>query len=182
VSDRCVVRQLRDDDAAAFAAGSRDPDVVRYSGLGRRYTVASAREAIAREAASRQAGEALELAVADPRTDSFWGSFGLWKMAWKDDRAELGFWLVREARGRGAATSAIRLFSRWAFEALGLARIEALSDHDNPAAHRALSAAGFRREGRMRSYVLRDDGRADVLVFGLLADELPATTCSRSRA
>jgi [ribosomal protein S5]-alanine N-acetyltransferase len=174
-SDRCVLRPLRAEDAGAFAGATRDPDVVRFSGLRRRHSAASARELIASVPGWARSGKALELAVADPASDAFWGSIGLWKITWEDERAELGFWIVPGARRRGAAGSAVRLLARWAFDELGLARLEALSDHDNPAAHGALSAAGFRPEGRMRSYVLRDDGRADVLVFGLLPEDLLVT-------
>jgi RimJ/RimL family protein N-acetyltransferase len=170
--ERALVRELRPDDAAAFAEGSGDPAVVRFSGQTRRLTVDSAREMIARTPEWREAGDALELAVADPATAEFWGSIGLWKLVWADERAELGFWLLPRARERGAASAAVRLLSRWAFAELGLARLDALSDHDNPASHRVLTAAGFREEGRMRSFALRDDGRADTLLFGLLPGEL----------
>ncbi len=57
---------------------------------------------------------------------------------WRAPRAEIGFWLLPEARGRGVATRAVCVFCRWAFAELALARIQASADVDNPASQRVL--------------------------------------------
>jgi RimJ/RimL family protein N-acetyltransferase len=38
-------------------------------------------------------------------------------------RGHIGYWVVRDARGRGVCTRALRLLSRWALEELGLIRL-----------------------------------------------------------
>lgn len=92
---------------------------------------------------------------------------------WRAPRAEIGFWLLPEARGRGVATRAVCVFCRWAFAELALARIQASADVDNPASQRVLEKAGFTREGVMRSYQTRPDGsRADFALYSLLPGEI----------
>jgi RimJ/RimL family protein N-acetyltransferase len=82
--------------------------------------------------------------------------------------AELGFWLVPRARGRGLAACAIRLTVRRAFEELGLERVHGLTDIDNPAAQRVLEEAGFVREGVLRGLERRPTGRLDFVSYSML--------------
>jgi hypothetical protein len=57
------------------------------------------------------------------------------------------------------------------------ARVEALVVPDNVASQRVLEKAGFRREGKLRSYLVFEHGRADALIY--LA---PSGTTSRNAA
>ena len=62
----------------------------------------------------------------------------------------------------------------WAFETLGLARLEGTVDPENVASQRVAEQCGFRREGCLRSStIIRQTGeRRDALVYGLLQGEL----------
>jgi RimJ/RimL family protein N-acetyltransferase len=55
---------------------------------------------------------------------------------------------------------------------LGLARLELLTATANLASQRVAERAGFTREAVLRSYLLGKQGRLDMVVFGLLAEEL----------
>src|SRR5437763_1518523 len=63
---------------------------------------------------------------------------------------DVGYWLRREARGRGYTTRAVVLLARWAFD-LGCARLQIRADTENAASIGVAERAGFRREGVMRS-------------------------------
>jgi ribosomal-protein-alanine N-acetyltransferase len=65
-------------------------------------------------------------------------------------RAELGYILGREHWGRGFAGEAQRRAIDFAFEDLGLHRLEADTHPDNAASLRSLERLGFRREGLLR--------------------------------
>lgn len=85
----------------------------------------------------------------------------------------IGYWCVPEARGRGLTTRALRLVSRWAFDELGLERLELITDPDNVASQRVAEKVGYQREGVLRSHLLHPDGRRrDSVMFSLLPDEL----------
>ena len=87
-------------------------------------------------------------------------------------RAAVGYWLTPEARGRGVVTHAVRLIARWAFDDVGIARLELTCGPDNRASQRVAERCGFTREGVLRSRVRFKGGRRDTVVFSLLAGEL----------
>jgi RimJ/RimL family protein N-acetyltransferase len=85
----------------------------------------------------------------------------------------VGYWLAAGARGRGLTSAALQALSRWAFEELGLGRVELVTDPDNIASQRVAEKAGFTREGVLRSILVNRDGsRRDGVMFSLLPDEL----------
>jgi RimJ/RimL family protein N-acetyltransferase len=77
----------------------------------------------------------------------------------------LGYWVIERARRRGLASSAARVVSDWALGEAGIARLEALTETDNIASQRVLERAGYRREGRLASYLMVSGGRADALLY-----------------
>ena len=86
--------------------------------------------------------------------------------------ASIGYWLAADARGRGAATHAVRLLAGWAFAVLGLRRITLTCAPDNDASQRVAGRAGFVREGILRSNIVFKGGRRDSVLFSLLPGEL----------
>ena len=74
------------------------------------------------------------------------------------ERGEIGYELVAEARGRGAATRGVGLLVGWAFRELRMRRIQALVHPANLASMAVLERLGFEREGLLRSYRPGDDG------------------------
>jgi ribosomal-protein-alanine N-acetyltransferase len=65
----------------------------------------------------------------------------------------LGYWVGEEHNGHGYATAAVRLAVRYAFEDLGLHRVQANVMTKNPRSARVLAKAGFRREGLALRYL-----------------------------
>jgi RimJ/RimL family protein N-acetyltransferase len=69
-------------------------------------------------------------------------------------RAEIGFWLGSNARGRGLGKAAIELTMRWGFEELGVRRIEGLTTPDNQLSQRAMARAGMVRQPDRDGFVV----------------------------
>ena len=65
----------------------------------------------------------------------------------------LGYFVGEEHNGRGYATTAVGLAVRFAFEDLGLHRVQANVMTTNPRSARVLEKAGFRKEGRALRYL-----------------------------
>jgi [ribosomal protein S5]-alanine N-acetyltransferase len=82
--------------------------------------------------------------------------------------AEVGYWLGQECWGRGMATEALRLFTAYAFDRLGLLRLFALPFADNAASIRVLEKAGFQREGTLRSSAVKFGQPRDQAMFALV--------------
>jgi RimJ/RimL family protein N-acetyltransferase len=131
-------------------------------------TVPQAREWIARADDARQQARAIRLAIVAAADDAFLGQVGLGRLDWNERVGEVFYWVAAEARGREVARRAARMVTDWAFAVLNLARVEIVVNPDNEASQRVAAAAGFTREGVLRSYQLFKDGRMDVVMFSRL--------------
>lgn len=85
--------------------------------------------------------------------------------------AELGYWLRSDLAGRGYMTEAAAAAVRFAFEEVGLHRLELHAGPGNGASIRVAEKLGFKREGLLRHGSYARDGWYDVYVFGLLASD-----------
>jgi RimJ/RimL family protein N-acetyltransferase len=74
------------------------------------------------------------------------GSVGLTVDGTDARLAELGYVVHPDRWGRGIATEAAGLLTRYGFTDLGLRRVQAGVSPDNPASHRVLEKIGMRRE------------------------------------
>lgn len=83
----------------------------------------------------------------------------------------LGYWMGERFAGHGYMRRAVTCISRYAFERLGLSRIEAACLPENEVSIRLLEKAGFMREGLARRYLNIAGERRDHLLFALLAED-----------
>ncbi|MFC9438280.1 GNAT family N-acetyltransferase [Nocardia sp. NPDC057030] len=177
LSDNVVALRLwRTSDLHQRLAGYADPEFRRFSLLsGAPVTEARVREHFEQETRDREHGRKLSLAIvdaADPR--HVWGGCSVYDIDLDQQRAGVGYWLAPPARGRGAATRTVRLLAKWAFDALGIARLELTCSPDNLASQRVAERAGFVREGVLRSHMRAQHGRRDSVLFSLLPGDLGA--------
>jgi len=81
------------------------------------------------------------------------------------------YWLAASARGRGAATRALRLLSDWAFECLALDELQLWTHAENSASRRVAERAGF-----VRCPALDQRRQVKAGVWDTVAYRLPAPT------
>jgi RimJ/RimL family protein N-acetyltransferase len=151
-----------------------DPEISRWTRIPSPYTEEHARTWIEQTVRDwdRREGEAA-FAVTEAEGDAVVGAIGLRLLREEYGvRGSVGYWVAGEARGRGVATDALKLVSRWGLRQLGLRRLELVTDPENTGSQRVAEKAGFSREGLLRSYLHVPNGRRDVVMFSLLADEL----------
>ncbi len=86
-------------------------------------------------------------------------------------RAEIGFALRSDHWNQGYMFEATSTLLRFAFDKLGLHRVEADVDPRNKASIRLLERLGFQREGHLRERWLVGDEINDTIFFGLLRRE-----------
>jgi RimJ/RimL family protein N-acetyltransferase len=102
---------------------------------------------IAGDPARRAAGLALDLVIAVG--DAAVGEVGLRNVDAERRRAEIGWWIAPDHRGRGLATAAVRLLAGWALgPPCGLVQVWARIDPANLPSARVAASAGLRRLGR----------------------------------
>jgi RimJ/RimL family protein N-acetyltransferase len=85
---------------------------------------------------------------------------------------QVGYWTVPAARGRGIAPAALSAATRFAFDALGLERVELFHGLENAASCRVADKAGFALEGVLRLSHRYGDGELhDEHLHGRLAGD-----------
>ena len=87
------------------------------------------------------------------------------KLDLEQHEGEIGYVVARAARGRGAATRAVRLLTDWGFAGLGLQRIELRIDAQNEASERVAERAGYEKEGVLRNLAFKEGLRKDVSIW-----------------
>lgn len=86
------------------------------------------------------------------------GGSGLHAIDWTVPRCETGYWIRTGHRGRGLATEAVRAVTAFAFDVLGMRRVQALPDDENLASCRVCERAGYALEGVIRHERVAPDG------------------------
>jgi RimJ/RimL family protein N-acetyltransferase len=137
-----TLRRPAPEDADALVAACQDPEIPRWTNVPSPYTREHALEWINRE---------------DPRVLSFLGfedeqlvgSFSLLEIDLDAEYAEVGYWVAKEARGRGLATEGVERLKLVA-DQLGVTRLELLAHKDNAGSRGVARKAGFVDTGELR--------------------------------
>ena len=168
-----TLRPWRADDVDALVELCDDPEIVRFTRVPSPYTRDDALMFLAQKVAAEEQGELVACAIVDAADDRLLGSIDVRRGP--DGRAAVGYLVGAGDRGRGVASRATRLLSRWALTEWGVARLEIHVQPDNPASQRVAERAGFRREGLLRSYLEVKGRRHDSVVFSLLPEDIGST-------
>lgn len=167
-----ALRAWRRADASAVAAGLTDPEFRRQAlfdswGTGEQ----RAAEFLAR--AGEEDRAQVDLAIVDGNDSGrVLGGCSLHSADRVFSRVGVGYWLLADARGFGAASRAVVLVSRWALGPLGFARVELTCGPDNAASQRVARRSGFTREGVLRDHVPQHGGRRDSVMWSLVVSDL----------
>jgi len=117
--------------------------------------------------------------IADAQTELYIGQINLDAIDWKNRVGRIGIVIGSpEQFGRGYGTEAMRLLIAFAFDQMGLNRLELEVYDFNERAIRCYRSCGFREEGRLRQKLFKNGRYVDVIPMGLLRSEWLA---SRSR-
>jgi RimJ/RimL family protein N-acetyltransferase len=165
-----VLRRWAESDIGCVEEASREGRIPEGTTVPANFTMAEGMAWIERQWARVDNGTGLSQAIADAGSDEALGAVVL--MSRKPGTAEIGYWLIERARGRGLGSRAVALVAQWAATDARLERVEALVEPGNIASQRVLEKAGFRREGHLRSYLVFKRRRADALIYSLLPSDL----------
>ena len=172
-----LLRPWRDDDVDAVWAATQDPLLRQWNDAGSQ-SADDVRALLGRRA-DWSAGDHASFAVVTG--DGLLGAVSLHSIDRGQGDAEIGYWTVAAARGRGVAGRAVAAVCGWAFPALQLDRIELFHAVENVASGRVAAKAGFTLEGRLRrSHRYGDGVRHDELLWSRLSDDPPVEVSSRS--
>lgn len=101
-----------------------------------------------------------------PYSNGFAGVISLHTIDIPNHRAEIGYWMAKEARGKGIGTRAASMITEFGLMTMGFNRIDGIVDVRNEASKKLLLNASYEYEGIMKKYVTRRDGsQLDMALF-----------------
>lgn len=172
-----LLRPWREDDLDAVWAAVQDPELRRWNDTGST-SRAEAAERLARRRDWSSGDHASFAVIGD---GALLGSVSLHSIDRDMGDAEVGYWTVASARGRGVAVRAVLAVCSWAFTDLRLDRIQLFHAVENAASGRVAAKAGFTLEGRLRrSHRYGDGVKHDELLWSRLSDDPDPLLSSRS--
>ncbi len=172
-ADGIVLRPPQPADAEGIRQACQDPDIQRWiAAVPSPYTAEDARVFVAWSQQGWRTGEDASFVICERESNALLGTIGLGLDRREHGIASIGYWLAREARGRGIATEAVKLCSRWAFRELAIERLELYTEPGNEPSQRVAERAGFTREGIARGHLRTSTGRRDSVMFSLLPGDL----------
>jgi RimJ/RimL family protein N-acetyltransferase len=110
--------------------------------------------------------------IFDATTGTFIGGTGVNHISQQNRYANIGYW-VRTGRVRqGLASRALRLAARYAFETLGMKRVEITAHPDNIASRRVAEKAGATFEGIVRNRIFMRGRPYPAALYSLVPEDL----------
>ncbi len=192
-TDAITLRPVVPSDAEAIYRGAQDPEVPKFTTLPANYSLDNAINFAKNRAPERHANRlelifAIDFNLVDQNRKSanqigkptyslgqtelvnnnsqLAGIISLHSIDFANHRAEIGYWLVKEARNKGVGTVSVELLTDYGLMTMGFRRIDALVDNRNEASKRLLEKAGYQFEGLLKNYVTRPDGsQIDMAIF-----------------
>lgn len=170
ITARLRLRQLAPDDIDAVYAACQDPDIQRWTTVPSPYERQHAEHFVERIVPDLwRAGTNFVFAVEPVAGGPLLASINVHSQSgvW-----EVGYWTVREHRGRGYTTEALRALVRWAFTELGAERVEWRAEAGNEGSRAVALKAGFVLEGTLRAALLMRETTRDAWIGSVLPSDL----------
>ena len=110
--------------------------------------------------------------VFDKRTNQFAGSTRYYDIQFQHNTLQLGYtWYGKNFQGTGLNKNCKFLLLEFAFEKLGMERIEFRADNNNKRSIAAMKSLGCKKEGVLRSNCNSPTGRRDSIILSILKKE-----------
>ncbi len=174
LEDSCVLlRDLQPDDAHNLRVyAMNEPDLWKYSLL-----TASGEENLIKYINlawdARLKGKEYPFIVFDKVTGKYAGSTRFYDIQLASKTLQLGFtWYGKQYQGTGLNKRCKLLLLSFAFEKMGMERVEFRADNTNERSIAAMKSIGCMEEGVLRSHAIKPDGsRRDSIVLSILKPE-----------
>jgi ribosomal-protein-serine acetyltransferase len=169
-----TVRPFQPEDMSdVHAAVSESQEEVPHwlSGLGG-LSLSDVQEFIDHQPQNWNEDQAYNFAVIESSSNKYIGGCGLTHINRRHRCCNLYFWIRTSATGHGYATRAVVLMARFAFESLGMQRMEIVIEPENLACLRVAEKAGAISEGYLRNRLFNRGEPHDAVIFSLVPEDL----------
>ena len=184
-TERLLLRRMRMEDIPDVFEYASDPEVARFTTWEAHKSISDSEQFVTWvvNAYANPHGEGWAArGYANPESSSFtWGivlkesgkligTIGI-SVNHRDARAEIGYAIGRPCWGRGLTTEAVQVVIKYAFEELGLNRIEARCDPENIGSARVMEKSGMTFEGVLRAQMFVKGRYDDLKIYSILRRE-----------
>lgn len=179
-TERLRLRPLEPGDLDAVCAACQDPQIPRWTSVPSPYTRETGERFITQISPEGWRDDvAYNFGVFTRDTGTLTGTMGLLRLAHlgaPQHQAELGYWTVKEQRAKGYTAEAGRAVCAWAFEGLGVERVEWFAEAGNEGSRAVALKIGFVMEGTVRAKVVHEGTRRDAWSGSLLPSDWPGSS------
>lgn len=178
-TDRLLLRPPHMRDAEDLYAFARDAENCRYVLWDAHASLRDSRDTLHSLIRRNRRGGPGSFAIELKGEARMIGTIGFQGIDAHSGTGEVGYSIARRLWNNGLATEALRALLPFAFDTLGLRRVEARHDVLNPASGQVMERAGFRLEGVQRGSVYIKGRAADMACYALLREEWQAATSNK---
>ncbi len=165
-TNRFLLRQFTDNDLQNVYKGLSLPEVIKYYGISYA-SLEATKEQISWFSQLEKDETGIWWAIESFENQEFCGAIGFNNLNKQHKRAEIGFWLLPESWGKGIMSEVLPLVSQYAFENLGLHRIEAQVETENLACQNVMKKNNFLFEGTLKEYEFKEGKYISLDLFAL---------------
>jgi ribosomal-protein-alanine N-acetyltransferase len=170
-TERLILRKLTMDDAEDIFAYASDPEVTAYMLWDTHATIDDSKNFIRFTLDRYEKDEAGEWGIILKETGRLIGCAGFVRTDMKNRRTEIGYVLGKPYWGKGIVPEAAGRMLKFAFEDMGLNRIECYHLLPNEKSGRVMQKLGMTYEGTAREKVLVKGRFWDVKQYAILKED-----------
>ncbi len=170
-TERLILRKFRIDDAEdMFNNWASDPEVTKFMTWEAYKDVSDVRSYI-QSCIENYKDEEYYWVIEFKQTKQVIGTISVVKMREDTACANIGYCIGRDYWHKGITTEAFSRVIRFLFEEVGLNRIEATHDVNNPHSGGVMKKCGLKYEGTLRQAGLNNQGICDMSIYSILRNE-----------
>ena len=169
-SKRVTLRQFVESDLENVFKGLSHPEIIQYYGISFD-SLEATKEQMNWFSDLEKNGNGIWWAVCSKVDGKFLGAGGLNDLSKENKKAEIGFWLLKESWGKGFMTETMPLICNYAFEHIGLHRIEGFVETGNTNCKKALAKLKFNLEGTMKDCEVKNGNFISLDIYSKIANE-----------
>ena len=171
-TDRLILRPfVREDADAMYRNWASDPEVTKFLSWPHYRSVDTAHEILALWTKQYPDKTFYQWAIVLKALGEPIGSISVVNFCDSVEMAEIGFCIGRPWWGRGIMTEAMKSVMEYLFAEVGVQRIEAGHDPNNPASGAVQRKCGLKYEGTFRRRIRSNQGITDVAWYGILKED-----------
>ena len=170
-SDRLLLRRIVERDVQEIFDMRSDAENMKYIPRPLVKNLEEAIEHLAKIDSGIENNEAINWAITLKGNSKLLGIIGFYRTKHEHYRSEIGYMLLPEIHGKGIASEAVEVVTKFGFNEMKLHSIEAVIDPRNGASEKVLQKNGFVKEAHFKENEFFEGKFLDSVIYSKLNEE-----------